>query len=98
MLLCFRLHPKYDLAMNNLANIYRDEGNLLAAEKLLIKALAIRPDFATAWMNLGIVYSSMGSYNDSEICYLEALKFRKKYPDCYYNLGNLVKYSLIWLY
>lgn len=84
--------------MNNLANIYRDEGNLTAAEKLLIKALDIRPDFATAWMNLGIVYSSMGSFNDSEICYLEALKFRKKYPDCYYNLGNLVEYSFIKLY
>lgn len=76
--------------MNNLANIYRDEGNFYMAEKLLTKALEIRPDFSTAWMNLGIVYSSMGSLNESEYCYLEALKYRKKYPDCYYNLGNLV--------
>lgn len=90
--LCFdSLHPKYDLAMNNLANIYRDEGNFKAAETLLTKALEIRPDFSTAWMNLGIVYSSMGVLNESEYCYLEALKHRKRYPDCYYNLGNLVK-------
>lgn len=77
--------------MNNLANIYRDEGDLVKAENLLVAALKIRPDFSSAWMNLGIVYSSMGLFNESEACYLEALKYRKRYPDCFYNLGNLVR-------
>lgn len=76
--------------MNNLANLYRDEGNFVEAEKLLNSALELRPQFATAWMNLGILYSTKGSFNDSENCYFEALKHRKHYPDCYYNLGNLV--------
>ena len=77
--------------MNNLANIYRDEGDLAKAANLLTKALELRPDFSSAWMNLGIVYSSMGLFNESETCYLEALKHRKRYPDCFYNLGNLVR-------
>ncbi|KAH8040247.1 hypothetical protein HPB51_009795 [Rhipicephalus microplus] len=85
-----RLHPDYDQAMNNLANILRDVGQLQEAQALLRRAVQLRPDFAAAWMNLGIVQSSLGLLDDAEQSYRTAISHRAKYPDCYYNLGNLV--------
>jgi len=40
--LCGSLHPRYDQAMNNLGNLYKDRGQLLEAEDLLSKAVHIR--------------------------------------------------------
>jgi len=37
-----RLHSEYDQAMNNLANILKDEGKLHEAESLLRRAVQIR--------------------------------------------------------
>ncbi|PSN55969.1 Transmembrane and TPR repeat-containing protein 4 [Blattella germanica] len=84
-----RLHSEYDQAMNNLANILKDEGKLIEAESLLRKAVDLRPDFAAAWMNLGIVLAGLKRHSEAEASYFTALIHRKKYPDCYYNLGNL---------
>ncbi|XP_049853932.1 protein O-mannosyl-transferase TMTC4-like isoform X2 [Schistocerca gregaria] len=84
-----RLNEEYDQAMNNLANMLRDDGQLNEAESLLRKAISLRNDFAAAWMNLGIVLSGQKRYQEAEECYITALKHRRKYPDCYYNLGNL---------
>lgn len=42
MLSTIRLHPKYDQAMNNLANILKDQNNLEEARLLLEKAVSIR--------------------------------------------------------
>ena len=38
----FSLHPEYDQSMNNLANILKERGQLVEAEVLLEKAVAIR--------------------------------------------------------
>ncbi|XP_067670553.1 protein O-mannosyl-transferase TMTC4-like [Haliotis asinina] len=84
-----RLNPQYDQAMNNLANILKENGVVLEAEQLLQRAVSIRADFAAAWMNLGIVQAELKKNESAEASYLEALRHRKKYPDCYYNLGNL---------
>jgi Flp pilus assembly protein TadD len=40
--LLFRLHSEYDQAMNNLANILKDEGNLHEAVSLLRNAVQLR--------------------------------------------------------
>jgi len=37
-----RLHPQYDQALNNLGNLYKDSGQLLEAEHLLIQAVNVR--------------------------------------------------------
>lgn len=42
ILLFIRLHPKYDQAMNNLANILKDLNELDEARHLLEKAVTIR--------------------------------------------------------
>ncbi|BES97585.1 Hypothetical protein NTJ_10399 [Nesidiocoris tenuis] len=84
-----RLNPEYEQAMNNLANVLRDNGDIKESESLLRKAVMIRPDFAAAWMNLGIVLSNQKRYDEANSCYMTALNYRRFYPDCYYNLGNL---------
>lgn len=38
----YRLNPVYDQAMNNLANILKDQGKLSEAEELLFSAIKIR--------------------------------------------------------
>lgn len=83
------LYPDYEQAMNNLANVLRENGNITESESLLRKAILIRPDFAAAWMNLGIVLANTNRYDEALECYNYALTYRKNYPDCYYNLGNL---------
>lgn len=42
-----RLHPEYDQAMNNLANILKERGDLGEAERLLVEATTIRWMFCT---------------------------------------------------
>lgn len=86
----YRLYPDYYQALNNLANILKNEGQLNEAEILLEKALSINGEFPAAWMNLGVVLAQKKEFQRAEESYLKALKFKKKYPDCYYNLGKLV--------
>ncbi|KAJ8963524.1 hypothetical protein NQ314_005566 [Rhamnusium bicolor] len=83
------LNPNYEQAMNNLANLLREDKQFKEAEVLLRKALIIRPNFAAAWMNLGIVLTNLNESEEAEHCYKMAIMHRNKYPDCYYNLGNL---------
>ncbi|XP_014609458.1 PREDICTED: transmembrane and TPR repeat-containing protein 4-like isoform X3 [Polistes canadensis] len=84
-----RLNPNYPQAMNNLANLLKDEGKYDVAENLFKQAVTLQKDFATAWMNYGIVLSALKRYEESEKSYLTALSQKPKYPDCYYNLGVL---------
>ncbi|KAJ3655067.1 hypothetical protein Zmor_014210 [Zophobas morio] len=83
------LNPNYEQAMNNLANLLREDKQFEEAEILLRRALAVRPNFAAAWMNLGIVLTNLNKTREAEFCYKTAIMYRNKYPDCYYNLGNL---------
>ncbi|CAL1531228.1 unnamed protein product [Lymnaea stagnalis] len=87
--LAIKLNPVYDQAMNNLANIYKDQNKVEEAEILLDKAVQISPDFAAAWMNRGIVKGALKKYSEAEHSYKQGIRCRRNYPDCYYNLGNL---------
>ena len=83
------LWPKYEHAMNNLGNIYKNQGRNHKAEDLFKRALVISPKFATCHMNLGIVQSNLNKFAESEESYKRALKFRPYYPDCLFNLATL---------
>ena len=60
-----RTYPEIPEAYNNLAGLYSRNGNLVRAEELLIKAVALRPGFALAHMNLGNLYlaKAKNAYN-----------------------------------
>ncbi|OQR71624.1 transmembrane and TPR repeat-containing protein 4-like [Tropilaelaps mercedesae] len=84
------LNPRYEQAMNNLANILKDSNHLQEAKMLLERAVEIRPSFAAAWMNLGIVEAALKNYARAESSYRTAIHHRNnQYPHCYFNLGNL---------
>ncbi|KAM3966715.1 LOW QUALITY PROTEIN: protein O-mannosyl-transferase Tmtc4 [Aphomia sociella] len=84
-----RLYPEYYQALNNLANLLKNQKQYAEAEFHLKAAIKYKQDFPAAWMNLGIVLANTNRYTESESAYKNALKYRKHYPDCYYNLGNL---------
>ncbi|XP_075990788.1 transmembrane O-mannosyltransferase targeting cadherins 4 [Anticarsia gemmatalis] len=84
-----RLFPEYYQAMNNLANILKNQKQFGESEYFLRAAVQYKNDFPAAWMNLGIVLANTGRFDESEQAYRTAISYRKKYPDCYYNLGNL---------
>ncbi|KAJ8734815.1 hypothetical protein PYW08_014065 [Mythimna loreyi] len=84
-----RLYPQYYQAMNNLANLLKNQKQYDEAENYLRLAVKHKEDFPAAWMNLGILLATTRRFEESELAYKTALGHRKKYPDCYYNLGNL---------
>ncbi|CAH2068653.1 unnamed protein product, partial [Iphiclides podalirius] len=83
------LYPEYYQAMNNLANLLKNQKQFDEAEFYLRKAVSLKEDFPAAWMNLGIVLANTKRFHESEMAYLKALRYRRNYPDCLYNLGNL---------
>ena len=67
-------HPGTALSLNNLAELYRVQGDYAAAEPLYKRALAIRektlgaqhPSTATSLNNLALLYDSQGDYATAE--------------------------------
>lgn len=84
-----QLWPDYEQALNNLGNLYRQQGDNLQAKKLLKRALSIQPKFPACWMNLGVAQANLNEFEEAELSYKTALEQRKNYPDCHYNLGTL---------
>ncbi|XP_026324290.1 transmembrane and TPR repeat-containing protein 4-like [Hyposmocoma kahamanoa] len=84
-----RLNPNYYQAMNNIANLLKNQKQYTEAEDYLKSAVRLKRDFPAAWMNLGIVLANVRRYDEALDAYKTAMEYRKKYPDCLYNLGNL---------
>ncbi|XP_026727390.1 transmembrane and TPR repeat-containing protein 4-like [Trichoplusia ni] len=84
-----RLYPEYYQAMNNLANILKNQKQFGEAEFFFRSAVKLKRDFPAAWMNLGILLANTNRFEESEQAYKTAISYRRKYPDCFYNLGNL---------
>jgi tetratricopeptide (TPR) repeat protein len=89
-------------SLNNLADLYYNQGKYSEAEPLYLDALAMRkrlftgdhPDVAQSLNNLGSLYKSQGKYGEAEPLYLNALEMRKRlftgdYPDVANSLNNL---------
>jgi tetratricopeptide (TPR) repeat protein len=80
--------PSPDLAasINNLANLYHDQGIYAEAEPLYVRSLAIseeqlganHPDTATSMNNLAGLYESIGRYAEAETLYVRSLAIRKE--------------------
>ncbi|XP_067669524.1 protein O-mannosyl-transferase TMTC4-like [Haliotis asinina] len=86
-----KLNPEYAYAMNNLAIILKERGDLGEAERLLEDAVTARSDFAAAWTNLGVVRAALKKNESAEASYLEAIRHERKHSKAHYNLGNLYR-------
>jgi tetratricopeptide (TPR) repeat protein len=89
-------------SLNNLAELYREQGRYAEAEPLYHQALELRkrllgeshPDFANSLNNLANLYNYQGRYSEAEPLYLQALELRKRllgesHPDVASSLNNL---------
>ena len=89
-------------SLNNLAELYRVQGNYGKAEPLCLRSLAIRekvlgkehPDVAASLNGLALVYYSQGNYGKAEPLYVRALAIYEKvlgteHPDTTTSLNNL---------
>ena len=79
-------HPNVAQSLNNLAELYRTQGQYAQAEPLYQRALGIRekalgpehPDVATSLNNLAALYYAQGQYEQAELLYQRALDIYEK--------------------
>jgi tetratricopeptide (TPR) repeat protein len=89
-------------SLNNLANLYYNQGKYSEAEPLYLDALEMRrrlftndhPDVASSLNNLANLYYNQGKYSEAEPLYLDALEMRRRlftndHPDVASSLNNL---------
>jgi predicted TPR repeat methyltransferase len=57
-------HPESAEALSNLGSLYRKQGRMDEAEKVLRRAIVIRPDFGDAWYNLSKTLIAQGKLNE----------------------------------
>ncbi|NER84815.1 MAG: tetratricopeptide repeat protein, partial [Leptolyngbya sp. SIO1D8] len=95
-------HPEVATSLNNLADLYSDQGRYDEAEPLYHQALEIyreqfgeaHPTVATSLNNLALLYQAQNRFNEAEPLYLQSLAvFREqlgyRHPDIANSLNNL---------
>jgi tetratricopeptide (TPR) repeat protein/peroxiredoxin len=84
-----RLSPDHPIALNNLANAYRQQKQWDQAKKTYEHAIAINPNDADANYGLGMVYAQQDDTARAFALLQQALKARPNYPEALNNLGIL---------
>ena len=97
-----RSTPHYAQSLNNLAELYRSQGNYAKAEPLYLQALEtnkqvlgeMHPHIAVCLNNLALLYHLQGEYQKAEPLFCRALEITKqtlgeKHPDYATTLNNL---------
>ena len=86
---CLKIDDENHIALNNLANIYLKEGNLIKAEKFYLKALNLNKNYLLAIVNLAILYQDIGKLDVSKKFYLRAIELAPKRISLYFNLSRI---------
>ena len=86
---CLKIDDKNHIALNNLANIYLKERNLIKAEKFYLKALNFNKNYLLAIVNLAVLYQDTGKLDESKRFYLKAIKLAPKRISLYFNLSRI---------
>jgi len=86
---CLKINENNHIVINNLANIFLKEGNILKAEKFYLKSINLKNDYLLAIINLAILYQNLGRLEDSKKFYLKALDISPKRISIYFNLHEL---------
>ncbi len=95
-------HPDVAQSLNNIALIYKIQGQYTEVEPLYKRAISIwikslgpdHPRVATGLNNLATFYKTQGRYQDAELIFKQALSIREKslgpeHPDVAASLNNL---------
>ena len=83
------INPDHTVALQNLANAYRQKKDWDAARKTLEHALALNPEDPEANYSLGMVYAQLNDTGRAYEFLQKALTARPAYPEALNNLGIL---------
>jgi tetratricopeptide (TPR) repeat protein len=82
-----RIHPRFPLAMNHLANALFEKRALAEAAEWYRKLLELAPHSLEGQQNLAVALSQMGRYAEAVPHYREALRLRPKLLEAQVGLG-----------
>ncbi|CAA6668192.1 unnamed protein product [Spirodela intermedia] len=85
------IDPKFAECYGNMANAWKEKGNVDLAIHYYLIAVKLRPSFCDAWSNLGSAYMRKGRLNEAAECCRQALALNPRLVDAHSNLGNLMK-------
>lgn len=80
-------NPLNAQALNNLANVRKEQGDLDLAEALYRRALAAKEDFPEAWNHLGLVRHDRGDFDGADVSFRRALSLAPGFAEAHVNLG-----------
>ena len=83
-----RTPPMY---LSNLAEMLRQKGLLVEAERAARRALTIDKQSPAIWNNLGIILQEAGKFDESRRCLEKLLTLQPDNPEAHNNLANTYK-------
>ncbi|KAF5768392.1 putative protein O-GlcNAc transferase [Helianthus annuus] len=86
-----RIDRNFAECYGNMANAWKEKGNIDVAIRYYLVAIELRPNFADAWSNLGSAYMRKGRLTEAAQCCRQALSLNPRLVDAHSNLGNLMK-------
>ncbi|WCJ43712.1 UDP-N-acetylglucosamine--peptide N-acetylglucosaminyltransferase 110 kDa subunit [Euphorbia peplus] len=86
-----QLEPRFAECYGNMANAWKEKGDIDLAIRYYLIAIELRPNFADAWSNLASAYMRKGRLNEAAQCCRQALALNPLLVDAHSNLGNLMK-------
>ncbi|TYG95633.1 hypothetical protein ES288_A11G283800v1 [Gossypium darwinii] len=86
-----RIQPRFAECYGNMANAWKEKGDVDVAIRYYMIAIELRPNFADAWSNLASAYMRKRRFNEAEQCCRQALQLNPLLVDAHSNLGNLMK-------
>ncbi|WVZ67695.1 hypothetical protein U9M48_016739 [Paspalum notatum var. saurae] len=95
------IQPNFPESFNNMANAWREKGDIdraiqcyehaIQAYTYFREAIRIAPTCASAWCNIAGIFMQWGDFNKAVLYYKEAIKLKPTFYDAHMNLGNLYK-------
>ncbi|KAL6345170.1 hypothetical protein AAG906_013654 [Vitis piasezkii] len=86
-----QIDPRFAECYGNMANAWKEKGNVDLAIRYYLIAIELRPNFCDAWSNLASAYMRKGRLNEAAQCCRQALAINPLLVDAHSNLGNFMK-------
>ncbi|KAK9725851.1 hypothetical protein RND81_05G173700 [Saponaria officinalis] len=85
------IDPRFAECYGNMANAWKEKGDIDLAIQYYLVAIELRPNFVDAWSNLANAYMRKGRLNEASQCCRQALALNPHMTDARCTLGNLMK-------
>ncbi|KAL2924073.1 putative UDP-N-acetylglucosamine--peptide N-acetylglucosaminyltransferase SEC [Bienertia sinuspersici] len=86
-----RIDPHFAECYGNMANAWKEKGDIDLAIRYYLVAIELRPNFADAWSNLANAYMRKGRATEAAQCCRQALALNPNLVDARCTLGTLMK-------